>query len=428
MLSHSVEKDPDRVYKWIFVAVTSVLVLRTLYLGVRAFQYPYWADFSDYLYNYSGGFIRRGLTGEILIFLKNTFSISPLTTCVVTSLMGYFALAYFIISKFREKGYFWGMLIMGFMLGGVLIFDLAALRRDYIEMALFLAIICLFNKIRCSRWLLFSNLIAIFGILLHEATFFFIVPVCVLLTNVRLHNIFKSAVMWLPATLAFVACCIWKGNAEMYGPIIDTARTLCPEKFANGVVPAALTFIEKGTTDVFWFHIWVNFTQPLCGLPIPVGLITVFYFFYVPYITIAMLKVFSRPGVSNKSLGALMSLIGFQFVCLLPMFTILSCDICRVCFYWIMSSLIVWLTLGESEIESMFFPKYNRISKKLVVKMMAPRLARNRPLLTFCAMCIGVTFWVREPISIIRSCPVGTVASTVKLAVNKIAPILNIKP
>lgn len=427
MLSHSLEKEPDKIYKWIFWGVTVILILRTLYLGIRAYQYPYWHDFSDYLYNYSGGFIRRGLTGEILLFLRNAFSIPPLTTCVVSSLIAYFVLVWYVVSKFREKGLFWGILISGFMLGGILIFDLSALRRDYIEMSLFLAIIWLYNKVKCSEWLLISNLIAIFAILLHEATFFFMVPICALLTNTKVRNPIKSALAWLPAILAFMACCFWKGNPEMSGPLIATAKTLSPEIFPDGVIPNSLMFIGKDAADVFKFHIYVNFTEPFCGRPIPVGLITVFYFLYVPYITVAMLKVFSRPAPSDKSLCSLMSLIGFQFICLLPMFTILSCDVCRVCFYWIMSSLIVWLSIAENEIDTMFYPKYNRLCHNLVMKMMKPRLSRNKLFLTFCIMFIGVTFYIRGPISIMHSCPAWTAASTVELALNRIVTFLNLK-
>ena len=426
MSAHSLEKRPNKYYNWIFFTISSILILRTLYIDIRSYQYTDWGGFCDYLYNYSGGFIRRGLTGEILFFLKDVLSIPPLVTCVVTSIIGYLILTFYVIYKFNEKGYYWGILLMGFMLGGILIFDLAAWRRDYIEMTLFLAIIYAFKKIRITKWLILSNCISTFGILLHEASFFFMVPVCIFLTNVRLHNMYKSAIVWLPATAAFLACCFYKGNAEMYNILIDTARTSCPEAFVNGEIPNILTFISRDTTDVIWLHIWLNFTQPFYGLPIPVGVITFFYFIYVPYITLAMLKTFSRTMTSNKSLGVLLSLIGFQFVCLLPMFTILSCDLCRVCFYWIMSSLLVWLTIDKREIRVMFIQQYNHLSNWITTKILSLRLSQNKVLLAFCVIFIGVTFYIRQPIPIISSSPAGVITKTVLLAVNKIIIILNI--
>lgn len=412
----------DRIYNYIFWTVGIVIVFKTVFLGIRICQSPYWGDFGDYLYNYSGGFIRRGLTGEILIFLKERFSMSPLMVCYVTSMMGYAIVACYVLSKFKSCGLGGAILITGFTLGAVFIFGFAPMRRDYMELALFIAIIWSYRRLKTGQWLVLSNVIAIFGILLHEATFFFMVPICILLTVTRLHSIVKAIGAWLPSITAFALCCIYKGDAEMYVRIIETAQTLAPDAFAGGVVPGALPYIGKSSEEVFAFHIGMNFTDRIDGLPLPVGIVTVFYFLYVPFITIAALRVFSRRPPGMQRLGALMSLIGFQFICLLPMFTVLSCDICRVCLYWVMSSLIVWLTFREEDIEELFGGRYNRLCRKAVVRMLSLRTARSKILLTFCVLFIGVTFYRRQPRDIVLSSPAGTAVWTAKQVIEKVKP------
>lgn len=415
-------KNGDRTYNFVFCAVGLVIIFKTLFLGIRIYQEPYWGDFGDYLYNYSGGFIRRGLTGEILIFLKERFSASPLMVCYVTSIMGYAIVAYYVLSKFRTKGLGPAILITGFTLGSVFIFGFAPMRRDYIELALFIAIIWSYRRLKTSQWLVLSNIIAILGILLHEATFFFMVPVCILLTVTRLHGIVKACAAWLPSIIAFAICCIYKGDAEMYVRIVDAAQALAPDAFAGGAVPGALPYIGKSTDEVFAFHIGMNFTDRIYGLPLPVGIVTVFYFVYVPFITIAALKVFSRRSPGARRLGALLSLIGFQFIFLLPMFTVLSCDICRVCLYWVMSSLIVWLTLGEEDVEALFGDRYNQLCRKTVVGMLSPRVARSKILLAFCVLFIGVTFYRRQPMDMALSSPAGSAVWTVTQVFEKVRP------
>lgn len=115
-------KHSDRIYNFVFCAVGLVIIFKTVFLGIRIYQEPYWGDFGDYLYNYSGGFIRRGLTGEILIFLKERFSASPLIVCYVTSIIGYAIVAYYVLSMFRKKELGPAILITGFTLGAVFIF------------------------------------------------------------------------------------------------------------------------------------------------------------------------------------------------------------------------------------------------------------------------------------------------------------------
>ncbi len=413
----------DRSYKFLYLSIAILLAAKTLFSATKSIILSRWSNFSDYLYTYSGGFIRRGLTGELLIFLRDTFNIPPLVTAHVISVIGYIVVAWFVISRFKKQGYGLYVLIMGFTLGGILIFGIDAMRRDYIELSFFITIVWAFKKLSTTQWVILSNLVAVLAIMMHEASFFFIVPICILLTNLKIHNIFKSTVLWLPALAIFGLCCMKKGDSEMFSQIIATAHSLAPEEI-DREAPGLLSFIKTDMVEVFKIHLKINFTEPVPHIGIPVGVITVFYFLYIPWITIAMLRAFSTPNIGNQRLSCLLSLIGFQFVCLTPMFTVLSCDIVRVSLYWIMSAMIVWLVLDDREIESMFPTGYIHRVQWLTDKMLALRITRNKVILTFCALCIGVTFYIRQPKPIIGSSPAGAVAYYANRIAKKAVPLI----
>lgn len=414
----------DRSYKFIYLSITILLTAKALYSAIKSLIVSNWGNFADYLYNYSGGFIRRGLSGELLIFLKDTFSISPLVVAYTISVTGYIIVAWFVISRFKKEGYGLNVLIMGFTLGGILIFGIDAMRRDYIELSLLIAIAWTFKRLVTYQWIILSNIVAVLAIIMHEASFFFIVPICVLLTNIRINNIFKSSALWIPSLAIFALCCIRKGDSIMFSDIIATAHSLAPEAFIDGKVPHLLNFIEKGTIETFKLHLYRNYTEPFFHTGIPVGIITLFYFLYAPFITIAMLKAFSPSNISNRRISSLLSLIGFQFICLIPMFTVLSCDIARVSLYWIMSAIIVWLILNEREIESMFPVRYIHRMQYFTDRMLSARIIYNKLILTFCALCIGVTFYMRQPKPMIVSSPAGAIAAAAYRVAKKAIPVI----
>lgn len=395
----------DRFYNFVFLGVASLLLLWSCAVMVYAIAHANWMNYVDYLYNYGGGFIRRGLTGEILFLITDLTGIPPLITSYLLSILGYLIVAWFVIVQFRKKGYALNVLIMGFMLGGIFILSINEVRRDYIEMAIFIGIMTCYRKFTLTKWVLCSNVCSVVAILLHEAVFFFMIPILILVTNIKLKNLIKSVCMWLPSVFVFLLCCYYKGSQEMLPAICEPIRVYAPEVFDNGDVPWLLSFIGKDTEDVLRLHIRFNFTQPFSRyLLIPAAFITLFYWVYIPYITICMIKVFNENGLSNSRQKSLFLLIIFQFIVLLPMFTLLSCDILRVSIYWILSSTIVWLVLTDGEIDAMFLSRFNDFGRRITVCCFNRRLP-GKMALTLCMLFIGICNYSRTPVGILYDAP-----------------------
>lgn len=380
-----------------------------------------WGCLTDFLFNYAGGFIRRGLTGEIIFFITDCTGIRPIIVCYAIAIIAYLIVAVFTIRMFKKHGYSINVLIMGFMLGGVFLTSMNDMRRDYIEMAIFIAMVVSFKRLSTFGWVVLGNIFAIFAILLHEATFFFMVPVCVLMTNIRLDNLVKSVCLWLPSVAAFLICCLYKGTPEMLPAMCDYIRVYAPDAFGSKDVPYLMDFIEIDTQTAFYYHIGRNFLSPLSRyLPIPVLFVTLFYLIYIPFITVCMIKAFNRNGLDAARQNSLVSLILFQFVMLLPMFTVLSCDLLRVAMYWMMSSVIIWLWLSDKEINAMFMPGFNKLSAKVSAKCFDRRLP-GKMVLTLCMLFVGICYYQRTFSEILYRSPGIKVLSFIKTIVESMS-------
>ncbi len=404
----------DRFYDAVFIGVAAITLLWACLGAAVAIKYSIWSSYVDYLYNYAGGFIRRGLTGEILFFVTDLTGIPPLITSYALSITGYVIVAWFTIASFRKHGYALNVLIMGFMLGGILVLSVDCWRRDYIEMAIFIGIMSSCKRLSTAWWVVLGNICAVVAILLHEAAFFFIVPVCVLVTNIRLNSIIKAVGLWIPSIVAFLLCCYYKGTPETLAAVCGPIREYVPGVFADGGTPYLLSFIGMDTEWVLRLHIRYNFLQPFSRyLPIPAVFFTIFYLMYIPYITVCMIKVFNRNGLDDTRQKSLVSLILFQFIMLLPMFTLLSCDILRVGMYWMMSSVVVWLVWDDREIGAMFPSRFNSVSGRISAWCFN-RWLPGKMALTLCMLFIGVSGYSRTATGILYCSPMAKLALIAK--------------
>lgn len=361
-LSH--HSKTDTAYKILYCLIAAWALAKLLSLLTRSIDIAT-SGFADFLYNYGGGFIRRGLSGEILFVVNDYLHIPPVVFCNTVSVLCCAVLAYFIVRHFNREGLSWYVLLGGFALGSISVYGIDFMRRDYMELALMLAILTLHRKMRFTPWLIAGNAIAIFALLLHEATFFFMIPILVLITNLRTRNILKASAAWLPAIAVFLICCLFKGNTDQQQSIIDAVNYHFPGLLDEENIPWALQFIGMDSSKVFKLHIDYNITAIPHRLPIPTLAFTLSLICYVFYMAIAMPLAFARKAIASETRNVLARILIIQLICLLPMFLLLSCDFSRICVYWVISSYIVYLSLPHDQIDCMFRPRYNRIINRI---------------------------------------------------------------
>ena len=93
------------------------IVLMIIYQAVLTLQrcgmdlWTFWQDKSmhnyaatDYLINYQGGFVRRGMIGEVLYQLRLHLGVDPLPVLTVLGVACFVGLAFMMLRAFRRKG------------------------------------------------------------------------------------------------------------------------------------------------------------------------------------------------------------------------------------------------------------------------------------------------------------------------------------
>jgi len=81
-------------------------------------------NITEFLINYQGGFVRRGLIGEILFFFAKNFNINVEVTIKIICLICCFAVCIFFVRAFLKKGYTLYILPLYFFLGGIIISEI----------------------------------------------------------------------------------------------------------------------------------------------------------------------------------------------------------------------------------------------------------------------------------------------------------------
>ncbi len=148
------------------------------------------------------------------------------------------------------------------------------------------------------------------------------------------------------------------------------------------------------------------------------------YWILMPYSAVCMIKVYNRKNLGAKSQNALVALVVFQFVMLLPMFTVLSCDILRVGIYWMMSSTIIWLSLSSEHVESMFSGRFKIIAERISA-VCFNRWLPGKTVLTLFMLFLGIPVWVGGPEYIIRAMPIVRVAEAIQYGFIKLNAIIS---
>ena len=146
------------------------------YLVFHIGEFPNKYTYTDWLINYEGGFVRRGLLGQIIFELSKLLNIKLqfiLLFIQIAIYFTYFFLFYLLILK-RKINFFWILIIFSPILLLYPLTELEALGRKDIFVISFFLIFSMINYKTLNR--LITSFILLFGLscLIHEITIFYI--------------------------------------------------------------------------------------------------------------------------------------------------------------------------------------------------------------------------------------------------------------
>ena len=204
-----------------------VVLLRQFYLDIKHFPdlfgdlslYESWG-ISEWLINYQGGFVRRGLAGELLF---QAYKIHPYPVPYVIigiNIICLICLTYCCIVLFRRMNWpLWMLLFPMFLYYRLYGVEMGLLnsRRDALMLLLAYWLFCQYKKYIDGGPITPLWFISILIILLHEGMIFSIFPFLILHTIVNIKgsiidSIKKSFFLWWPVAVALLVVIVCHGN------------------------------------------------------------------------------------------------------------------------------------------------------------------------------------------------------------------------
>lgn len=314
-------------------------------------------NLTEFLINYHGGFVRRGLAGELLWNVSHATGWDTKYVAWGISLVVFAIVAVWMVCLFRRARWCWWLLCSPLLLG--YLDDI--MRKDFLMILLALSALALG---RHGGWRGFAGaIVAAAGVLVHESFLFFGVPLFALALPWRQSRLIASICILLPL-FAAAACAVWKGDAVVanaIGASWDGIGGMTGNIYRPGF--NALGALDWDGLQMVRGHWWRNFSNGMNGRGIlPQAVIAVAGY----YLAVNFLMVFqnksrlnygkpeekaeSNPGAftetDRRNIGSVLLL---TWLCCLPLFLGLSCDYNRVAQYVGLSSFGAVLVLGRDE-------------------------------------------------------------------------------
>ena len=167
-------EKPSRVKRLWFAFYLAFIAVFTIALGVRMTisDSPY--IIGEWLINYSGGFVRRGLIGAVVLSLHHIIGV-PLAWVVFTMQVATFLLfivcVYHLTKGIRWSLWMWAVLLSPATLAFTVMDSYAGFRKEFLLFAALALVICIVDSGKLRDWQLSAllSLIAVGLVLSHEA-------------------------------------------------------------------------------------------------------------------------------------------------------------------------------------------------------------------------------------------------------------------
>ncbi len=347
---------------------TAMAVIPFLVLGIKVVHqifdgyYKESWHITEWLINYEGGFVRRGLLGELLLQSHKNLGLNPYYTIVVLSFFLYLTLALFFIRSFRRTGLSLVVLPCAFFMGGPAISN-EWVRKDVLLVLLFIGMVRLALSNSYKR-VLAVNLLFIVALLVHESIGFWAFPMMIMLlyhgilgrVGSRNKAIALSLLLLSPAMLTFLMVLYHKGNIEVASAIWESwsAVSFPFQSYHDGIAPPAAIggiswSLEKGVS--YTRGLLSNFNDGIYG---PLAWLFMLGATFAVTVNVGALKTVSvhqHEHIEDRDL--LCSLLSLQLLSITPLF-ILGIDYGRWVFFWVTSTFSIYLLVPHAVLRDIF--------------------------------------------------------------------------
>lgn len=312
--------------------------------------------FTEIMINFEGGFVRRGLLGQLLYCFCSSTGWDPFLIIEIFCTIIYLRVLYLFFRGFHKRHLCWWLLLSPLVFG----ITTQLVRKDYLCFLLIVGIFSLLREKNTSGLkILCATLLMVFGLFMHEAFIFFGVPLGILLMLTDRQHLFAGILSTICVAACFFLLCHFKGNQAIVTSIYDSWNNLGQGELLNpNIQTNSIGALGWDTLETIKMHFTLNFYHEGLGwtglIYRPMSACVFFYFF------VNALFVFKTPDTNfslrdRDNLGATYL---FALICLLPMFTILSCDYARIYQYAAVVALGALIMIPPARLERVFPRKY----------------------------------------------------------------------
>lgn len=255
--------------------------------------------------------------------------------------MVYIAFTLWILRRSRRAGWCWWLILSPLLCGYVA----DVIRKDYLQLLLMVPILTLCARQRLSDVRCFAVMaLLVLELFLHEAFIFWgaPLPLLVMLTSSRsrVTSIGCAAVV----VFAFLLQSYWHGDAAVTEGIVASWQGVCPR--ADHMIAHSFGGLDWELMNTIQKHFRGNFYDTSIGWWQAAERVLVFVINAVVVTQFA--GAFSREAGTPRGIALTVRVTRVYLllaICLLPMFTVLSCDYGRIYLYLTASTVMACMML-----------------------------------------------------------------------------------
>lgn len=315
-------------------------------------------NYADWLINYESGFVRRGMLGEVILSLYEVTGVDVALMIHIIVIITTLLLITTVIYIFYKKKLSMFILPTIVMLGSFVINDINSFRRDALMLLLIFIILYIYKRYTDCRNAAYYILFSVLGIatlLMHEGSFFCFVPFlllhrCFSKKNNVFGSITNSLAFVLPLIITMGVVCLFKGDTETANAIWASWQPAFVEYYGTQLpMSEAVNALTWETLPTMDYHFTTNYRGRVYRyIPKLFAWIAIYLSTFYLCANVNSVKMFCYED-KKTNYTSLTSILIIQFISLLPMFTVLSCDLGRIILYWTLTSFFIFFFFGNEE-------------------------------------------------------------------------------
>lgn len=328
---------------------------------------------SEFLVNFQGGFVRRGLIGDVLYQFSNITGITPMVIIIPLSVLSLSFVIYFFTKHFRKRNMDWWIIFSPLFCGFVTYF----IRKDFILYALLILTLYLIKKYgHTITGQICATILAIIGLYFHEAYVFWGIPIIVLVMTIYQRRHIAANIICIVAIIVnFMLLCAFKGDSSYIQPIMESWNSI--EGITLTTCGVSINALGWDTIETFKFHLKMNFCSEIFGNAYWAGIAIRSIFFVLAYYLISNFPYAMKMRNTDFTITDktnLSTLYIITSICMLPMFVLLSCDYARLYQYISVTAFATIIIIPREKLQTLFPSKIT-----LPIKILNEKIASILP-------------------------------------------------